>query len=237
MKKAIKIILIIIGIIILVSLVLRLSFKSSAFRTTENSWTLVPLVEDEYKSFFPLTYNSGEILNIVKYDNQPISIEKPKKPGYITVGVLDNTSQKVLKIDASRTMYLPEGKDPVFKIWVEKVSPSDYEIYKDEVMEDTNYAEKNKYSVKRSNYKEYYYEIYLRPDLSADALKNAGSSIGGVYIFFPEKNTMAFLNFFNTKYQGCYPDDKCKFYPDEKVLNVNEVESIVHQMIDSVVKQ
>jgi hypothetical protein len=237
MKKTIKIILIIVGIIILILVVLHFSFKSSALRTTNSRWVLVPLVEDGYKSFFPLTYHLEETLKIVKYDNEAVSIEHPEIPGYITIGYLDNSPSKVLTIDAGRTMYLPEGKDPVFKIWVEKVSPSDYNIYKDEVMEDTNYVEKNKYSVKRNNYENNYYEIYLRPDLSADALKNAGGSIGGVYTFFPEKNVVVFMNFFNTTYQGCYPDDKCKFYADEKVLNMNEIESIVHQMIDSVVKQ
>jgi len=76
--------------------------------------------------------------------------------------------------------------------------------------------------VTTSSHKEHEYYVYLRKELSFEALKNK-NSIGGMYVFFPERNVVVFIFLFNTRYTsaGAY------------MVSRGDIQSIVRQFIDS----
>lgn len=189
-------------------------------------WREIKSQEDSLKNFIPQTIQGNSLLKIYN------EVEGRERY-YINIGSLDKNSTKVEVINQRRVIYSPENKDPSFKMWVDTFSEKDYNIYEKESKSDF-YVLENLYgqTLKRSSYKNIQYEIYRKSEEKIQDLTKT-SSIGGANILFPEKNTAIFITFYNTKYQGCYDESQtCEYKQEEKILSLEEMESIIHQLID-----
>ena len=247
MKKAI---LWVIGIIVLVFVSLFLyggylfhKEAKTGYYPDPEGWNRQSLQDSGFSAFLPTTLKNNLYLvspdeNGVFDGKGPVSIEQAfveyRENAHIKIG-LDASSAVVTTLKAFRSFYGLEGYDemPVFKIWVEQTSPEDFSKYRISIIEDTlkkdadvpTSSTNEAINLEKSAYKNYEYYTYLRKDLSYTGLKGK-NSIGGAYIFFPEKNTVEYIFLFNTKYNS----------PDSYLMSKIELKSVIEQIIDSSIK-
>jgi hypothetical protein len=231
MKKGLKITLIVIGVIValVILLILFVRFYASNIQDEQEGWTLIKTQENPYKIFFPEKYSldSGDILlygegYLERRANSLINLNPQNNDSVFRI------------LENQRALYKPEEKDPSFKVWFEKLNDTDYIRYVEFIRQDMGgVRQEANMSFTTLNYKSHEYYIYLRTDMNVTKKYN---SIGGVYVLFPEHNTVYFIFLFNTYYNHCFPNGgpDCKIYEDEKILGQYEINSIVKQLIDSV---
>ncbi|OGD66817.1 hypothetical protein A2442_01700 [Candidatus Campbellbacteria bacterium RIFOXYC2_FULL_35_25] len=200
-----------------------------------DSQGMILLENDDYHSFFPKKFDISQDVRIM--DLATASTEGGIYINYSTVGSIikvgeqDNTSD-VSILESRRGIYRVPDKDPSFKMWVEKTSQDNFSIYKEKSLEEiSSYYDS---LVIKKNYENHDYYVYLRKDLSNENLKDK-SSIGGAYLFFPEKNIVVYLYFFNTKFQGCLEgkEETCKFNENEKILDESDFVKIIETIINA----
>jgi len=241
MNKGLKITLIVVGIIVALIIILvlfsRIYKQDNINNDNREGWSQVSLQNDSYKMFFPQKYivASGDIL---LYDND--SIQKREN-----VWINPGSSSLFFLLENRRALYKPENKDPSFKVWFEQVNNTDYIRYSEFIKEymagikKEGENQKSKLGIDFNygnfSYNHHDYYIYVMTELGP--IPRIYSSIGEVYVLFPEYNSVYFIDLFNTKYQNCFPDNgpDCKIYDNEKLLSQEEVEDVVKQLIDSVV--
>lgn len=220
--------------------------KSNTENTTANDstkpyypdsqgWNRKALKNDEFQSFFPLTLKTSQRdLYLIGPNTQ--GVFKNTEPTVLeTAGIeyrdnisinLSTTQEKPtpVKILTSRRTFYALPKMLVFKIWLEQVPQEEFSTYKEAVTRELdNYkAEAN---VEKLTYKNHEYYLYFRKDLTKENLKDK-NSIGGAYIYFPEKNTAVFISIFNPASDSV----------DPYMLNHQDAISAINQIIDSVTK-
>ena len=202
---------------------------------SNNSWKFVSLEIDERKSYFVTEFDVSQKIHLIDIIStkvqRDITIERNETDRFIEVGATDNKEQ-VLLLDSRRGLYRPAGKDPSLKLWVEEINPSDFSVYKQKTLEDLNSILEGDISNKSYSNTNYY--IGYLGNVPDERLKEV-STVGVSYIFFEKENIVVFMNFFNTKYQGCFDSksSECIFYPEEKLLNKNDIELIIKTIIDN----
>ena len=190
-------------------------------------WSFVNIKKD-FLGYYPLSFKEGSQILI---SNETV---EGRDNVYIDLGTEENP-KSILLLAQRRALYGIPGKEPTFKLWVEQVDPDYYNIYYEQIQNQTESYKRENIDVEKLNYKNYEYYISIRKDLSNnDALKHY-SAIGSVYIFNPLLHQVIFINFFNTKWCGGFYGQEFKFYEDEKLVSKSEMQSIVQQIIDSIV--
>ncbi len=196
----------------------------------------IKLEEDQYKNFFISRY--GEGISLISKNGKIEERENTYIEGInyaYTIDLNSGNETTLINITTSRrALYGFPNKDPTFKIWVEEVKPLEYYLYKRAVIKQLKFFEENDdMNSEKLLYKNHEYYISLRNNLSLEALKSY-NSIGGIYIFLPEKNIVVYIFLFNTKYCCAFYGEESVFDEGEKLITREEMQSIVEQLIDSV---
>ena len=233
-----KIILVFIIITVIVVAILGVAFvfyngSKKTYYPDSEGWDRKALQGDEFETLFPLTL--GENLYLVSPTEEGVFESKgPSTQDTAFVEYRNNTKinlgtaekENVFTIvTAQRSFYVHRTfkEMPALKIWTEQVSLEEFLKYKTALVDLLNsYPSTN---IEKTDYKNHEYYTYLGKNLTPEGLKGK-NSIGGVYVFFPEKNTGLFIFLFNTRY------DTSNAY----LISSNEINSITHEIIDSVIR-
>lgn len=221
-------------VVFILGTILLFSGKEKSYYPDLEGWNRKALQGDEFEAFFPLTLGDNLYLvspnenglfegnGLVTSDSAFIEF---RDSANINLGTQEQ--EHIFKILSARRSFFAHrtfDEIPVFKIWSEQVASEDFQEYKLTVSEELDSFTFSEVE-KENEYKDHDYYTYLRKDLSAEGLKGK-NSIGGAYIFFPEKNSVLYIFFFNTRYNT----------PVAYLISDDEITSIVHEIIDSVNK-
>lgn len=205
---------------------------TSSYYPDADGWNRKALQGDSFQAFFPMTVNGGFYLASPEPDGRFL----PKGPvqssaAFIeyrdhTQNAMGPAEMPVTILRSRRSFYNREAftEMPVLKVWVEEVSAEDFPAYKTAALQQLE-SFKGEATVEQMDYRQHEYAVYLRKVLSRDALQGK-KTIGGAYVFFPEKNTVLFIAALNTKYTS-----------DVYLISRDEFHTAIHQIIDSVVAQ
>lgn len=176
-------------------------------RVGGNSWHEIPLKGDPYEMFFPPVSKEGFRLLLLEGILQPSEME---------LG-----SEVIPLVARHRALYAFPNKEPLLKVWVETVVPERYQHFQSSsIREFYSVQKETDLILRKSEYGQREYYVGRRKDLSLQGLKGK-ESIGSGHIFFPDRNTVVTIQFFNTEYYS-------------KQDPLPEMESFVRQVIDSV---
>lgn len=235
MKKIILFVIIVIIIVAVLGIILLFNneVKMSYYPDSEG-WDRKALQGDEFESLFPLVL--GENLYLESPDAEGFfgreGLSAPstafieyRNNAQIDLGTAEK--ERILTVLSARRSFYSDRtfkEMPVFKIWAERVSPEEFLEYKLAILDLLNSYPASVSGIEKASYKDHEYYIYLRRDLTKEGLKGL-NSIGGVYIFFPEKNTGMFIFLFNTS-------NKSNTY----MISHYEIINIIHGIIDYAVR-
>ncbi len=231
-----KNILIVLGVVVVIIIGIILAFshdsvQKNSYYPDSEGWNRKILQEDQFASFFPLTFKENLYLTSPNEEgdfspkglnnSSPVFIEY-RDNASINMGAQEK--EQMFKVLAGRRSFYASKtftEMPIFKIWTEQVSPEEYPQYQVAIIEQLN-GFASSANLEINSYKNNKYYIYLRKDLTPEGLSGK-NSIGGAYVFFPEKNTVLSIYLFNTRYNT----------PDAPLISKEEVDNIIKEIIDS----
>ena len=229
---------IVLSLVVIVVVILGIIFLSgnkngqkSSYYPDSEGWSRKALQGDEFESLFPLALkknlylvsptekgvfdsNTPTTLNLafIEYRNKTqINLGTQERPKPFTI------------VNARRTFYALKGFEemPVFKMWTENLSTKDFPEYTKAVIAELD-GFRSSTNIEKQSYNGHDYYVYLRKDLSTNGLRGK-NSIGGAYVFFPEKNTVLYIFLFNTRYNT----------PTAYLISNSEIKNIIQDIIDS----
>ena len=217
-------------VLVIVGAPLSSNGQNKSYYPDSEGWNRKALQGDDFESFFPLTLKDN--LYLVSPNEEGVcEAKRPSTPNAAFIEYRNNAGiklgaagkERAFKIlTARRSFYAHKTLEemPVFKIWAEQVSSEEFPKYKEAVADQlSSFPSSN---TEKADYKNHEYYIDLTKDLTPEGLKGK-NSIGGAYIFFPEKNVALCMWFFNTRYNT----------PNAYLISKSEISNIVHEIIDS----
>lgn len=242
MSKILKIILsivaailVIFGILYAILYVTGTIILNKQANSIGSGWDRKVLKGDLFETFFPRTlgknlyyigpYQGGKIDSLGPLGD----IKNIDLIEYNDNSTIDRGTDKFYILAARRSFYANKTLEeiPVFKMWAELLSSEDFIKYKKDIVEKElkSYSTVPGVTLEKAEYKNHEYYIYLRDDLSYEGLKGK-NSIGGAYVFFPEKNISLYILLFNTKYNT----------PDAYLISKKELVNVIQEIVDSSIK-
>lgn len=235
MSKTLKIILSIVAVIVVVLGILYITGRIVLNNQPDSSgWDRKVLKGDTFEAFFPRTLGT-DLYYIGPYQGGKFDAIDPMGDvkNIDTILYNDNfTMNSGFNALASRSTYYASKRldsAPIFRMWTEQLSPDEYTKYKANIIDKElkSYDSEAGIELEKIEYNNHEYYLYLRNDLSYEKVKG-NNSLGGAYIFFPEKNTSVFIMLFNTRYDT--PNKNNYIISKEEFVNV------IQEIIDSATK-
>lgn len=233
MSKTLKIILSIVAVIVVVLGILYMTGRSVHNDQPDSSgWDRKVLKGDEFEAFFPRTLGT-DLYYIGPYQGGKFDAIDPMGDvkNIDTILYNDNfTMNSGFNALASRSTYYASKRldsAPIFRIWTEQLSPEEYIKYKTNIIEQElkSYDSEPGVELEKLEYNNHEYYIYLRNLSNYQEIKG-NNSIGGAYVFFPEKNISTSIMLFNTRYDT----------PNNYLISKEELNQVIHEIIDSATK-
>src|SRR3989344_697554 len=227
---------IILSVVVIVVVILGILYITGRIvlnnQPNSSGWDRKVLKGDELEAFFPRTLGT-DLYYIGPYQGGKFDALDPMGDikNIDTILYNDNfTTNSGFNVLAARSTYYASKKldtQPIFRIWTEQLSQEEYIKYKTNIIEKElkSYDSEPGIELEKLEYNNHEYYIYLR-DLSNFQEIKGNNSIGGSYLFFPEKNISVFIMLFNTRYET----------PNNYIISKKEFVDVIHQIIDSATK-
>lgn len=174
---------------------------------------------------FPQTLNTSRELILYQQDIMP-------EPRTVTLGVEDEVD---FNVNSTQGQYIDSNQKLSLNVWMEEVSEEDYELYKEKAWERYQSPAREGISEQHTIRER---EVYLSfRDITEETDTSTMVTMGGGYVFFPEKKVIVTYSFFNPRLYGCTEVQKpetCLYDEERSLPTMEDNKSVAEQIIMSI---
>lgn len=176
--------------------------------------------DTDLTTFLPETFNTSRQLTLFNQDMLP-------EDRIVTLGVDGETD---FQVKSTQGQYRDENGKLSLSMWIEEVSKDDFAQYKKKAWERYQSREGLTEQQTLSNH-----DVYLSfRDIKEGDDTSVMVTMGGGYVFFPEKNVVVTYTFFNPRLYACEDIQKpetCMFDAERVLPTIDDDKKVAEQLI------
>ncbi|KKS28889.1 MAG: hypothetical protein UV60_C0007G0008 [Parcubacteria group bacterium GW2011_GWA2_43_11] len=178
-----------------------------------------------FVAFLPQTFTTSRELTLFQQDILP-------EPRTVTLGLEEEFN---FNVNSTQGQYIDDKQKLALSVWIEEVSEDDYELYKQKAWERYQSPAREGISEQHTIRDRTVYLSFR--DIKEDTDTRTMVTMGGGYVFFPEKNVIVTYSFFNPRLYACtevQKPDTCLYDAERSLPTMEDSKNVAEQLIISI---
>jgi len=181
--------------------------------------------KDTYVALLPQTFTTSQELTLYQQDVLP-------EPRTVTLGLEEEVD---FNVNSTQGQYIDANQKLALTVWIEEVPEEDFQLYKEKAWERYQSPSREGISEQQTIRDR---EVYLSfREITEASDTSTMVTMGGGYVFFPEKHLIVTYTFFNPRLHSCtdvQKPDTCLFDAEKPLPTMEDNKSVAEQLISSI---